>query len=83
MTKDHSFDCDTPVGKVWDGFHLNLDYVLGDHRRLLRTIARATDGGRRRAQGSRPGAVLRYLPRHSLAFDEESVFRPCWDVILP
>ncbi|MER8840748.1 serine hydrolase [Mesorhizobium sp. M0684] len=30
MTKDHSFDWDTPIGKVWDGFRLNLDYVSGN-----------------------------------------------------
>jgi CubicO group peptidase (beta-lactamase class C family) len=30
MTKNHSFDWDTPVGKVWDGFHLSLDYVSGN-----------------------------------------------------
>jgi CubicO group peptidase (beta-lactamase class C family) len=30
MTKDRSFDWDTPVSKLWDGFHLNLDYVSGN-----------------------------------------------------
>lgn len=30
MTKDHSFDWDTSVGKAWDRFRPNLDYVSGD-----------------------------------------------------
>ncbi|RWA98168.1 MAG: hypothetical protein EOQ33_28055 [Mesorhizobium sp.] len=30
MTKNHSFDWDTSVGKAWDRFRPNLDNVSGD-----------------------------------------------------
>lgn len=82
MTKDHSFDWDTPVGKVWDGFHLNLDYVSGDHRRLLRPIARppmaAGDGLKDLGLGQFCD-ICRGTPSPLM----KKAYWPCWDVILP